>query len=98
VWEPKLRGLLTHAEYVLNYPHLIEFMLTHYATDLDDPKLLTANVKCIQCQAECTIEPPAIADAIRVGEEGLEKAQALQFDSKQVQPHCRSGPLSIILR
>lgn len=50
--------------------------------ELDDPKLQKVNVNCINCQTECIIEPPAIADAIRLGEEGLEKAEALQFDGK----------------
>ncbi|KAG8733647.1 hypothetical protein FRC11_004331 [Ceratobasidium sp. 423] len=46
---------------------------------LDDPKLKKTNVKCLQCRGESIIEPPAIADAIRLGEEGLEKAEALQL-------------------
>ncbi|KAG8707722.1 hypothetical protein FRC08_000329 [Ceratobasidium sp. 394] len=51
--------------------------------ELDNPKLLTAEKKCLQCRSVCTIQPPAIADAIRVGEEGLEKAEALQFDNPE---------------
>ncbi|CAE6448091.1 unnamed protein product [Rhizoctonia solani] len=50
---------------------------------LDDPKLKKTTVKCLQCQVESTVEPPAIADAIRLGEEGLEKAEALQFSDSE---------------
>ncbi|QRV81957.1 SET and MYND domain protein [Ceratobasidium sp. AG-Ba] len=50
---------------------------------LDDPELLTDEKKCLQCRTVCRIEPPAIADAIRIGEEGLEKAEALQFDDPE---------------
>ncbi|CAE6456718.1 unnamed protein product [Rhizoctonia solani] len=50
---------------------------------LDDPKLKRTNVTCLQCRGVSTIEPPAIADAIRLGEEGLEKAEALQFSDPE---------------
>ncbi|KAF8601520.1 hypothetical protein BDV93DRAFT_524686 [Ceratobasidium sp. AG-I] len=48
--------------------------------DLDDPKLLKAEVKCLQCRQTSIVEPPAISDAIRIGEQGLEKAEALQLE------------------
>ncbi|CAE7207502.1 unnamed protein product [Rhizoctonia solani] len=50
---------------------------------LDDPKMKKTTVKCLQCRTDCIIEPPAIADAIRLGEEGLEKAEALQFSDPE---------------
>ncbi|CAE6405874.1 unnamed protein product [Rhizoctonia solani] len=50
---------------------------------LDDPKLKKTNVQCLQCRSACTIEPPAIADAIRLGEEGLERAEELQFSDPE---------------
>ncbi|CEL63225.1 hypothetical protein RSOLAG1IB_05267 [Rhizoctonia solani AG-1 IB] len=50
---------------------------------LDDPNLKKTNVQCLQCRSVCTIEPPAIADAIRLGEEGLERAEELQFSDPE---------------
>ncbi|KAJ1302037.1 hypothetical protein OPQ81_000872 [Rhizoctonia solani] len=50
---------------------------------LDDPKLKKANLTCLQCRGESTVEPPVIADVIRLGEEGLEKAEALQFSDPE---------------
>ncbi|CAE6399089.1 unnamed protein product [Rhizoctonia solani] len=51
---------------------------------LDDPNLKKTNVQCLQCRSVCTIEPPAIADAIRLGEEGLERAEELQFSDRSI--------------
>ncbi|KAF8699834.1 SET protein, partial [Rhizoctonia solani] len=50
---------------------------------LDDSKLKRTEVQCLQCNIVCTIEPPAIADAIRLGEEGLERAEELQFSDPE---------------
>ncbi|CAE6406863.1 unnamed protein product [Rhizoctonia solani] len=50
---------------------------------LDDPKLKKTTVNCLQCRCECIIEPLAIADAIRLGEEGLERAEELQFSDPE---------------
>ncbi|CAE6461936.1 unnamed protein product [Rhizoctonia solani] len=50
---------------------------------LDDPKLKKTTAKCLHCSGECIIEPPAIADAIRLGEEGLERAEELQFSDPE---------------
>ncbi|KAG9080118.1 hypothetical protein FRC06_007059 [Ceratobasidium sp. 370] len=46
----------------------------------------------------CTIQPPAIADAIRVGEEGLEKAEALQFDDPEYAFKLTSNLIPILSR
>ncbi|KAG9124722.1 hypothetical protein FRC07_010492 [Ceratobasidium sp. 392] len=65
---------------------------------LDDPKLLTTEKKCLQCGSACTIEPPAIVDAIRVGEEGLEKAEALQFDDPEYAFKLTSNLIPLLSR
>ncbi|CAE6493731.1 unnamed protein product [Rhizoctonia solani] len=50
---------------------------------LDDPKVNKTIVKCLQCRGESIVEPPSIADAIRLGEEGLERAEEFQFSDPE---------------
>ncbi|KAG8773046.1 hypothetical protein FRC12_002762 [Ceratobasidium sp. 428] len=66
--------------------------------DLDNPKLLKIEKKCLQCRSVSIIEPPAIADAIRIGEEGLEKAEALQFDDPEYAFKLTSNLLPLVSR
>ena len=65
---------------LVHHIRLFWFSVLISSPDLDDPKLLKAEVKCLQCGRTSIVEPPAISDAIRIGEQGLEKAEALQLE------------------